>query len=104
MNSFEEQIAIYNDWSNEYCSKVIAEYERFIILRSNNFNIFPSDDIKDIWHFHILNTEMYSKFCLEKFGKMIHYNPMEMLNIEMVNYSSRFEQLGYCPRQHIQLY
>ena len=83
MSSFEEQIAIYNEWSNEYCSKVIAEYERFIILRSNNFNIFPSDDIKDVWHFHILNTEMYSKFCLEKFGKIIHYSPIEMLNTEI---------------------
>ena len=83
MSNFEEQIAIYNEWTNEYCKKVIAEYERFITLRANNPNIWPSDDIRNLWHFHILNTEMYSQFCLGKFNKIIHYNPTETLNKEI---------------------
>ena len=77
MTTFEEQISQYNNWTLEYCNKVIFEYERFMILRCNNINTGPSDDINKLWQYHILNTEIYSNYCMIKFNKIIHHNPLD---------------------------
>jgi len=82
MSTFEEQIAIYHNWSIEYCNKVIFEYERFLHLRINNQNIIASDDIYKLWKYHILTTENYTTYCLTKFGIVISHNPFNEINKE----------------------
>ena len=71
MSSFEEQLAKYNDWSLDYCKKVIFEFERFITIRANNNDTSPPDKIEKLWHSLILNTEFYINYCNNKFGKII---------------------------------
>lgn len=78
MSLFEEHIAKYNNWTMEYCRQVIQEYERFLSLKANNnIELSPSDDIDKLWHFHILCTELYNSYCIEKFGKIIQHNPID---------------------------
>ena len=104
MSTFEEQIAIYHNWSIEYCNKVIFEYERFLYLRADNSNMIASDDIYKLWKYHILTTENYSTYCLTKFGKVINHNPFIELNKETRNnrfiqtleeYIKRFSNIMY---------
>lgn len=73
--SLTEQAAKYNNWTLEYCQQVIPEYERFIEIKANNSltELTPSDDIKKMWQFHILNTEIYCNYCMSKFNKIIHH-------------------------------
>ena len=81
MSSFEENIAKYNNWSIDFCNKVIFEFERFISIRSNNPNTSPSDYIDKLWHSIILNTEFYIDYCLKKFGKIIHHNTFDSFDL-----------------------
>lgn len=74
MSSFEEQISDYNKWTIDYTKKVIVEYERFMILKSTNPNSSPSESIEKLWHYHILCTESYYNYCMQKFNKIIHHN------------------------------
>ena len=90
MSTFEEQIAIYHNWSIEYCNKVIFEYERFLYLKADNSNMIASNDIYKLWQYHILTTEIYTTYCLTKFGKVINHNPFVEMNKE--NRNNRFVQ------------
>jgi hypothetical protein len=54
---------------------VIYEYEKFLNLYylTPNINLIPPDDIERCWQAHILDTELYYKYCISKFGKILHY-------------------------------
>lgn len=77
-----EFISKYNNWTHHYTSQVQFEYERFLELRSQNENLSPSDSIDMFWHVHILDTKSYYNYCLTKFGKIIHHNPVDSLDQE----------------------
>lgn len=74
MVSFEQQIADYYGWTIELTTNVIFEYERFLVIKSRNYDIFPPDKIEKLWKFHILSTENYQNYCNKKFNKIIHYD------------------------------
>lgn len=74
MSTFEENIAKYHNWDIILCNKVIFEYERFLFLKSYYLDAFPSEYIKKLWQYHILNTEHYFNYCMSKFNKIIHHN------------------------------
>jgi hypothetical protein len=73
MSSFQENIAKYHNWTIEYTNQVIHEYERFINLKATNTNIIPSEDINNLWQYHILNPSEYYNYCNTRFGKIIDY-------------------------------
>lgn len=67
-------------WPNEYANNVSFEYDRFMKLRSINENLSPSDDIDKFWHQHILNTKHYNNYCLVKFNKFVHHDPIDSVD------------------------
>lgn len=73
-------ISKYYGWSEDKTKQVQYEYERFLILRNENLNLSPSNDIDRFWHAHILNTKSYYLYCVYKFGKLVHHNPAESLD------------------------
>lgn len=73
-------ISIYNRWNIDYTIKVFLEYERFLELRNQYSELSPSNDIDKFWHTHILNTKSYYFYCINKFNKIIHHDPVESLN------------------------
>lgn len=80
INIVYSDISKYHRWTNEYTIKLMTEYERFMILRANFDNISPSDNIDKLWHFHILSTQKYAEYCINKFGRIIHHNPLDALD------------------------
>ena len=75
-------VSKYYGWNEDYTNQVIYEYDRFMLLRYENQNLSPSDDIDNLWHYHILDTYSYYTYCIKKFGKIIHHNPADSLNQE----------------------
>lgn len=69
--------ARYNGWDRPMCEKVRFEYERFMELRATNPNLSPPDQIDKFWHTHILDTNSYLSYCLNKWNRVIHHNPAE---------------------------
>jgi hypothetical protein len=77
MSLIEQHICKINNWTIEYCNKVIFEFERFISIKINENNIYPSNDINKLWESIILNTEFYINYCNQKFNKIIYFNQIE---------------------------
>lgn len=74
MVSFEQKIADHYGWTIELTTNIIFEYERFLVIKSTNPDVFPPDKIEKIWRFHILSTENYQNYCNKKFNKFIHFD------------------------------
>jgi hypothetical protein len=51
------------------------EFEKFMILKNINDDIFSPFDIDVVWKACILDTKFYYNYCNEKFGKIIHHYP-----------------------------
>jgi hypothetical protein len=62
-------------WDEKYAQAVLTEYERFMYIKSLDLDTSPTDPIDQLWHTHILYTELYLSYCKNKFGKFIHHNP-----------------------------
>jgi hypothetical protein len=72
-----------NGWTSYECHNYIMEYKKFMILASEHESI-PSLNVDKVWHEHILHTKSYESFC-KIFGKFIHHNPTESVNVEKFN-------------------
>ena len=55
----------------------IHQYRKFLTLnvRYPGMNLVPTEDIDQIWHTHILDTENYASDCKKLFGKFLHHHP-----------------------------
>lgn len=58
------------------------ELERFLTIRSLDPNTSPSSLIDEAWHDLILQTNKYKKYCLEKFGFIVHHSVLDSLDQE----------------------
>lgn len=85
--NLEEKISKDNNWALELTRKIIYEYERFLFLKSTNFDLIPSDKIEKIWKFHVLMSENYYNYCNQKFNKIIH------MDVNLLNSSMSYEKL-----------
>jgi hypothetical protein len=77
MSLIEQHISKVNNWTIEYCNKVIFEFERFLSIKISDNNVYPSNDINKLWESIILNTEFYINYCNQKFNKIIYFNQIE---------------------------
>lgn len=77
MSLIEQHISKTNNWTIEYCNKVIFEFERFLSIKISDNNVYPSNDINKLWESIILNTEFYINYCNQKFNKIIYFNQIE---------------------------
>jgi hypothetical protein len=65
------------NWKPEFTDEMEVEYKRFLHLNKKypNAGIVPTDDIDEIWHYHILDTRSYIKDSNEVFGGYFHHFP-----------------------------
>lgn len=77
LNISNKALALYYEWSLDNTNKLMEEYEKFLMLRYLDNKLSPPNDIDKIWHFHILSTKQYNEYCIKKFGKMIHHDPVD---------------------------
>lgn len=75
--SFSDRLARENDWSTEYCLRIILEYKKFIYMVCfANEPLTPSDEIDQVWHLHLLYTESYwLDLCRDTLKREIHHGP-----------------------------
>lgn len=56
----------------------VKQYKNFLILilkYSDSEKLYPTDEIDEVWHLHILHTKHYQNYCERIFGKFIHHHP-----------------------------
>lgn len=75
--TFEKRLRFENDWSPDYCARVIEEYKRFVFLAIvAGHPVTPSDQVDQVWHLHLTYTEPYwDNFCPQVLGKALHHVP-----------------------------
>jgi hypothetical protein len=77
LKKLAEYISEYYNWLDVYSAMVVFEYDRIMkimfVKNCSKFNL--PDDLEKCWQAHILDTEFYSQYCMENFGKIIHYKP-----------------------------
>jgi hypothetical protein len=49
----------------------------FEFLSGNLGTSVPSESVDEIWHWMILYTQKYGKFCQEHFGRFVHHIPSD---------------------------
>ena len=100
----DKQLMQEYNWTPDYTDNVLYEYMRFIVLRSTNLNLSPSDDIDKCWHIHLLNPVKYYDYCIKTFNKIIDHNPemsydQQAKKIRLANtileYKKRYGELKY---------
>lgn len=61
--------------SPEQFQERLPEYQRFMALNTVYTGLgMTSEAVDQVWHSHILHTELYDKFC-EVIGRKIHHMP-----------------------------
>jgi hypothetical protein len=56
------------------------ELERFLSIRATDPNTSPSSIIDEEWHKFILQTKKYRKYCIDKFGFIIHHSMLDSID------------------------
>lgn len=71
-------------WSDEKIDLVEKQYKAFLYLSYFNSDkiLVPTNDIDDMWHTHILDTNKYIKDSNDIFGKYLHHYPYLWLRWE----------------------
>jgi hypothetical protein len=68
----------------EYLKKYPDNFETDCVilyeyLSGNLGKTVPSESVDEIWHWMILYTQEYSKFCKKEFGRFVHHLPSNEL-------------------------
>lgn len=77
--TFEKRLARENSWSQDFASKVVSEYKKFLFLCvSQDQPCTPSEFVDHAWHLHLVYTKSYwNDLCENVLGKKLHHNPTE---------------------------
>lgn len=77
--TFEKRLARENSWSQDFASKVVSEYKKFLFLCvSQDQPCTPSEFVDQAWHLHLVYTKSYwNDLCENVLGKKLHHNPTE---------------------------
>lgn len=65
-------------WTDDRIAAAEAEYRDFLTLlaRHPGETVVPwSEDLDEMWHYHILDTRKYAADCQAIFGRFINHNP-----------------------------
>jgi hypothetical protein len=67
----------FADWTENRFALALAEYKNFLQFckAHPDKTMGFSDDMDEIWHQHILNTEKYADDCNHFFGFYFHHRP-----------------------------
>ncbi len=75
--TFSQRLAKENNWTQEYCNRVILEYKKYIYLCSiQKHAVVPSEAVDQAWHLHLTYTKSYwIELCQNTLKRDIHHNP-----------------------------
>ncbi len=75
--SFSKGLATEVGWDADFTQLAIGEYKKFILLSSlYPDSMVPSIHVDTVWHWHLLFTRSYQKFCKQAIGQdFLHHQP-----------------------------
>jgi len=65
-------------WTTAHADRLVEEYREYLALfyfHPGEELVPPSQDLDDVWHEHILDTQRYAADCHNVFGRFIHHIP-----------------------------
>ena len=68
----------YDFWVKRDAVLSLEMYKRFLFLKrkyGEEYRLPPSEEIDFCWHYHILDTDMYERDCLNIYGKILRHYP-----------------------------
>lgn len=92
--SFTDRLARENGWTIEYPIRAIVEYKKNIFLLTiANHPVTPSDQVDQVWHLHLLQTQSYwENFCEKIIKRKIHHGPTKGGATEKAKYTNWYEK------------
>lgn len=65
-------------WTPADAEKIVELYRNYLFLKKKygkTHKLPPSEEMDDVWHHHILDTENYKRDCEIIFGEYLHHYP-----------------------------
>jgi hypothetical protein len=77
--SFSGRLAVENDWTENFASRVEREYKRFLYLAVTcGHAVTPSDEVDQAWHLHLTYSRHYwDVLCHSILKRPLHHGPTE---------------------------
>ncbi len=91
--NFSQRLARDNNWSLQFCLRVIEEYKKFLYLCCAGYGeVTPSDAVDQAWHLHLTYTKSYwIDLCQNTLNRHLHHNPTKGGSQERNRYNSDYE-------------
>ena len=78
LSAVRERLVHKKGWTGAHADRLIEEYREYLALvyfHPGEELVPPTQEIDDVWHEHILDTQRYSDDCRVVFGRFIHHVP-----------------------------
>lgn len=83
------KLAYQYGWKQAHAEEICDMYKNFLFLYikyGQQFPLAPSEEIDEIWHLHILETQNYRHFCDSVCGQYVDHKPMSFKNLNPTNF------------------
>ena len=77
LRSVTAQLVTRKGWGSDRVNAAVRRYRGFLYLTLAGVvrDLCPTQDVDEVWHQHILNTQQYADDCERLAGKFIHHVP-----------------------------
>jgi hypothetical protein len=78
LESVRKRLMKKKGWTAAHTDRLIEEYREYLALfyfHPGEELVPPSQELDDVWHEHILDTQRYAEDCQRVFGRFIHHVP-----------------------------
>lgn len=77
LSILEQRLVQRFRWWPRRAALGVRNYKRFLYCLQvlKDTALTPSEEIDEVWHYHILDTQAYHTHCQQVFGHYIHHTP-----------------------------
>ncbi|MCB1826803.1 MAG: glycine-rich domain-containing protein-like [Coxiellaceae bacterium] len=69
---------VLSGWKKSHAEEAVKQYKNLLILwkkHNSHTKLPPSEELDEVWHTHILDTQKYHQDCQAIFGRYLHHYP-----------------------------
>lgn len=91
--TFARRLARDNGWTDDYTSRVVEEYRRFLFLAVHAGHVVcPSEDVDQAWHQHLVDSRSYwEDLCGTVLRQPLHHAPSRGGQAELKKHHAMYE-------------
>ncbi len=90
LRTISKYISDYYNWLDSYADIVVIEYDKFMeLVAVSGKQLIGPEDVEKCWQALVLDTELYYKYCMGRFGKIIHY---KILNLSILEHQQELSK------------